>query len=98
MLFGRLHQRILLMCVPHVQHDYFSSFIQSYHCLLALLLALPLLSSFHKQPKRQLMPETFLSHGRQPEVRLFCYLTCLHIAVFTSLSTFSLVEAFSVKI
>ena len=38
--FGRLRQRILLKCVPHVQHDYFSSFNQS-HRFLALSLPLP---------------------------------------------------------
>ena len=27
--FGRLHQNIALKSVPHVQHDYFSSFNQS---------------------------------------------------------------------
>ena len=27
--FGRLRQRILLKCVPHVKHDYFVSFNQS---------------------------------------------------------------------
>ena len=27
--FGRLRQRIVLKCVPHAQHDYFSSFNQS---------------------------------------------------------------------
>ena len=40
--FGRLRQIIALKCVPHVQHDYFSSFNQSDHCYLALLLPLPL--------------------------------------------------------
>ena len=40
--FGRLRQIIVLKCVPHVQHDYFSSFNQSDHCYLALLLPLPL--------------------------------------------------------
>ena len=33
--FGRLRQRILLKCVPHVQHDYFSPLNQSDHCFLA---------------------------------------------------------------
>ena len=31
----------VLKCVPHVQHDYFSSFNQSDHCFLASLLLLP---------------------------------------------------------
>ena len=39
--FGRLRQRILLKYVPHVQHDYFSSFNQSDHCFLASSLPLP---------------------------------------------------------
>ena len=41
--FGKLRQRILLKCVPqvqHVQHDYFSSFCQSDQCFLALSLLL----------------------------------------------------------
>ena len=29
--FGRLHQKIAPKGVPHVQHDYFSSFNQSNH-------------------------------------------------------------------
>ena len=32
---GRLRQRIGLRCVPHVQHDYISSFNQSDRCFLA---------------------------------------------------------------
>ena len=40
--FGRLHQRIVLKDVPHVQHDYFPSFNQSDHCFLASSLPLPL--------------------------------------------------------
>ena len=34
--FGRLRQRIVSKCVPHVQRNYFSSFNQSDHCFLAL--------------------------------------------------------------
>ena len=34
-IFGKLRQRILLKCVTHVQHDYFSSFNQSDHCFIA---------------------------------------------------------------
>ena len=41
--FGRLRQRILLKCVLHVQHDYFSSCNQSDHCFLAF--SSPLLTS-----------------------------------------------------
>ena len=46
--FGRLRQKILLTCVPHVQYDYFSSFNQSDPCFLALLLLLT--SSWLKLP------------------------------------------------
>ena len=49
--FGRLRQRILLKCVPHVQHDYFSLFNQSDHCFVVL--PLPLSSSLLKVPKCQ---------------------------------------------
>ena len=38
--FDRLRQRIMFKCVPHEQHDYFSSCNQSDHCFLA--------SSLHK--------------------------------------------------
>ena len=44
----RLCQRILIKWVPHVQHDYFSSFNQSEHCFLAL--SLPFRSSLAKTP------------------------------------------------
>jgi len=50
--FGRLRQRIVLKCVPHVQHDYFSSFNQSDHCFLTS--SLPLLSSLLKFPNKEL--------------------------------------------
>ena len=36
--FGRLQQRIELKCMPHVQHNYFSTFNQSDHCVLVLSL------------------------------------------------------------
>ena len=42
--FGRLRQKIAPKSVPHVQHDYFSSFNQSYHWFRVL----PLPSSFLK--------------------------------------------------
>jgi len=35
MSFGGLRQRIVLKCVPHVQHDYFSSFIQPIRLLFS---------------------------------------------------------------
>ena len=44
--FGRLRQNIAPKSVPHVQHDYFSSFNQSNHSFVAL--SLPVLSSFLK--------------------------------------------------
>ena len=47
--FGRLRQGIVLKCVPHVQHDYFSSVNQSDHCFLASSLPFP--PSFPKLPK-----------------------------------------------
>ena len=48
MSFGRLRRRIELECVPHVQHDYFSTFSQSDRCFLGSLLQLP--SSLVKLP------------------------------------------------
>ena len=48
LLFGRLRQRIVLKCVPHVQHDYFCSFNQLDHCFRASLLTL--LSTLLKLP------------------------------------------------
>ena len=39
--FGRLRQNIARKSVPHVQHDYFSSFNQSNHWFVALSLTLP---------------------------------------------------------
>ena len=39
--FGRRHQNIEPKSVPHVQHDYFSSFNQSKHWLVALSLTWP---------------------------------------------------------
>ena len=44
----RICQRIVLKCVPHVQHDYFSSFNQSGHCYLTASLSMP--SSLLKFP------------------------------------------------
>ena len=44
--FGRLRQRLVVKCVPHVQHDYFSSFNQWDHCFLVS----PLPSSLQKLP------------------------------------------------
>ena len=39
--FGRLRQNIAPKSVPHVRHDYFSSFSQSNHWFVVLLLTLP---------------------------------------------------------
>ena len=59
MSFGRLRQRILLKCVPHVQHDYSSSFnqLQSDQCFLASPLPLP--SSLLKLPIAKTRPVLF---------------------------------------
>ena len=46
--FGRLRQNIVPKSMPHVQHDYFSFFNQSYYWFVTL--SLPLLSSFLKLP------------------------------------------------
>ena len=63
MSFGRLRQRIVLRCVPHVQHDYFSSFNQSDDGFLAS--SLPLLSSLLELPiiiaTTLVIKKTFLS-------------------------------------
>ena len=40
--FGRLRQNSAPKSVPHVQHDYFSSFNQSNHWFVALLLTFPI--------------------------------------------------------
>ena len=42
--FGKPRQRIVRKSVPHVQHDYLSSFNQSNHWFVALIL--PFSSSF----------------------------------------------------
>ena len=57
--FGRLRQRIELKCVPHVQHDYFSSFNKSDHRFLesSLLMA----SSMLKVPLFLLLINAFAS-------------------------------------
>ena len=47
--FGRLRQTFAPRGVPHVQHDFFSSFNQSNHCFRALSLPLPVL----KHPRRR---------------------------------------------
>ena len=59
--FGRLRQRIVLKYVPHVQHDYFSSFNQSGHCFLASSLRLP--SSLLKLPSDTRPPQLESSSG-----------------------------------
>ena len=52
LLCGRLRERMLQKSVPHVQHDYFSSFNQLDYCFLVLSLPLP--SSLLKLPTYQL--------------------------------------------
>ena len=68
--FGRLRQRIVLKCVPHVQHDYFSSFNQLDHCFLASSLPLP--STLLKLPIRELKQPR---RRRQQKPHKFAYLT-----------------------
>ena len=52
--FGRLRQKNAPKSVPRVQHDYFSTFSQSYHdWFVALPLQSPLQSSFFKLPNRK---------------------------------------------
>ena len=50
--FGRLRQRILRKCVPHMQHDYFSPFNQSDHCFMtsSVLLTSSLLKVMLHEP------------------------------------------------
>ena len=43
-----LRQKVVLKCVPYVQHEYWSSFNQSDHCFLGSSLPLPLPSSLLK--------------------------------------------------
>ena len=49
--FGRLGQEMAPKSLSHVQHDYFSSFNQSNHWFVTLMLPLP--SSFLKLPNKQ---------------------------------------------
>ena len=72
LLFGRLRQRMLLKSVPHVQHDYFSSFNQSDHCflVLSLPLPLPLPSSLLKLPSREIWGRQRQRQRRKPMIWL----------------------------
>ena len=75
-----LRQRIVVKCVPHVQHDYLPSFIQWHHCFLALSLPLP--SSLLKLPNSELKQATFLSpRWQRGAVFLLSVLAC---EMFTS--------------
>ena len=49
--FGRLRQNIAPKSVPHVQHDYFSSFNQSNHRFVAFSLTLPSQIRELKEPR-----------------------------------------------
>ena len=67
---------MLLKCVPHVQHDYFSSFNQSDHCFLVLSLSLPssLLKFPFKKLRRQLQGKRHIKIelcGKLSLLRLF---------------------------
>ena len=66
LLFGRLCQRNVLKCVPHMQHGYFSSFNQSYHSFLTM----SLLSSLLLLRIREFQRVTFLRHRWKPEVSI----------------------------
>ena len=68
--FARVRQNFAPKSVPHVQHDYFSSFNQSNHCFVALSLTLP--SSNLKRPIREL---TQPRRRGQQERHKFAYLT-----------------------
>ena len=63
--FGRLRQNIAPKSVPHVQHDYFSSFNQSNHRFVAFSLKLPSQIRELNQPRRR----------RQQKPHKFAYLT-----------------------
>ena len=76
--FGRLRQKIVLRSVPHVQHDYFSSFNKSDHCFLAS--SLPFSSSFSKLHNdcplqhyvAALLPSTHLGTNISPNSTQYC--------------------------
>ena len=74
--FGRLRQNIAPKSVPHVQHDYFSSFNQSNHWFVALSLTLP--SSDLKLPIKW--------PGRRQERHTFANLIIFHFLTFQSRS------------
>ena len=60
--FGRLRQKIALKSVPHVQHDYFSSFNQSYHWFVAF--------SFFKLPNSKIRDENTKRYIIHPVIRV----------------------------
>ena len=67
--FGRLRQNNAPNIVPHVQHDYFSSFNQSNHWFVVVLLTLP--SSNLKLPSyssrtRRIWADIYNQRGRRP--------------------------------
>ena len=83
--FGRLRQKIVPQSVPHLQHDYFSSFNQSNHWLVVTLpssnLRLPI-----GQARRQ----------RQQERHKFAYLTSEWKPVYTFARAFFIFLHFAV--
>ena len=63
--FGRLRQKIAPKCVPHVQHDYFSSFNQWNHWFVALSLTssnlkFPYVKTLHQKSCRTCSTIIFL--------------------------------------
>ena len=77
MPFSRIRQRILLKCVPHVQHDYFSSFIQSDLCFLAFSLSLP--SLFLTLPAK--VDDNDRSYLRKDNINNHCFMSFCMLSV-----------------
>jgi len=80
--FGRLRQNIAPKSVPHMQHDYFSSFNQSHHYFVALSLTLP--SSNLKLPIMDtLLVSLFIPHRFLAAVSfIVCFLSIWTLHTF----------------
>ena len=83
LLFCRGRQKIVLRCVPHVQHAYF-------------FLTRPIKLLICGVNSRELRRATFLSQTAAVD-KLFSHITCLHTTTFALLSIFSLAEMISLK-
>ena len=67
-IFGKLRQRFLLKCVPHVQHDYFPSFNQSDHCFIVQSLPWPLsLLKLSNWQEKSSVLNTRAKHARETQ-------------------------------